>query len=111
MIVSPLAAVVFSFALEPTSDFRTLTFWAETFAVWTFAAYWIIKTFEMRETKAEARALSGELKREVVPGAPAEADASPVSELPRKIFRKKLAPTHADVERVVPVTVGGRYPT
>lgn len=73
MIASPLVAVALSFALDPTSRFRTLTFWAETFAVWAFAAYWIIKTREMRETKAEKRALEAELKREVVPAASLEA--------------------------------------
>jgi hypothetical protein len=38
MITSPLVAVALSFALEPTSRFRTLVFWVETLAVWTFAA-------------------------------------------------------------------------
>ena len=67
MVLSPLAAVALSFALEPTSQFRTLKFWVETFAVWTFAAYWLIKTKEMRQTKAEKRALDANLKRALVP--------------------------------------------
>ena len=66
MIASPLAAVVLSFALEPTSQVSTVTFWVETFGVWSFAAYWIIKTREMRESSAERRALDAELKRDVV---------------------------------------------
>jgi hypothetical protein len=67
MVASPLAAVALSFAVdERTSPFRTVKFWLETFAVWTFAAYWLIKTKEMRETKAEKRALDAELKRAVV---------------------------------------------
>jgi hypothetical protein len=65
MIVSPLAAVVLSFALEPESGFRTWIFWVETFGVWAFSAYWIIKTGEMRNTNAERLALDAKLKREV----------------------------------------------
>ena len=78
MIASPLAAVALSFALERTSRFRTLTFWAEAFGVWAFAAYWMIKTGEMKETKAEKRALDAELKREVVPTASLEVDAASI---------------------------------
>ena len=75
MIASPLAAVVLSFAFEPTSPVRAIIFWLEAFAVWTFGAYWIIKTREMRESKAEKRALDAELKREVVRAPSPQADA------------------------------------
>lgn len=110
MIASPLAAVALSFALEPTSRFSTVVFWSETFAVWAFAAYWIIKTGEMRETNAETRALGGELKREVVPADMSEADASRVGGLPSAILRK-LSPKATEVERVVPAAAAGeRYP-
>ena len=78
MFASPFAAVILSFALEPTSRFRTLIFWVEAFAVWAFAVYWIIKTREMRVTKAEKRALDAELKREVVPAALLEVNAASV---------------------------------
>ncbi len=54
MIVSPAAAVVLSFALEPTSRLRSVTFWVETLGVWSFAAYWIIKTGEMRREQCRA---------------------------------------------------------
>ena len=70
LIASPLAAVILSFALEPTSRFRTLVFWVESLAVWTFAAYWIVKTMEMRESEAEKRALDAELERTTVTEAP-----------------------------------------
>jgi hypothetical protein len=66
MIASPLAAVVLSFVLTPASPVTTLTFWVETFGVWSFAAYWIIKTREMRESHAERHALDAELKRGLV---------------------------------------------
>lgn len=101
MIVSPLAAVVLSFALEPTSRFRTLIFWAETFAVWTFAAYWIIKTREMRATKAEKRALNAELKRDVVPANSLEADVASVGGVRPAILRD-VWPQSTEKEAVVP---------
>jgi hypothetical protein len=88
MIVSPLAAVVLSFALEPASRFRTSIFWVETLAVWTFAWYWIIKTREMRESNAEKRTLDAEVKREVV-----DATAADQAVIPRNKSGK--------VERVV----------
>jgi len=106
MIASPLVAVALSFALEPSSRFRTLIFWSETFAVWTFAAYWIIKTGEMRETKAERRALDAELKREVVPAARPEAAASRVGRVLPPILRD-LWSTSAEVEAVVPADSAG----
>jgi hypothetical protein len=103
MIASPLAAVVLSFALEPTSGFRTITFWVETFAVWTFAAYWIIKTKEMRETKAEKRALDGELKREVVPAASVKPDAASDGKV-RTTNLPNLWPPSTENEAIVPAT-------
>jgi hypothetical protein len=66
LIASPLAAVFLSFALEPTSRFRTIVFWLESLAVWAFAAFWIVKTLEMRESDAEKRALNAELERRPV---------------------------------------------
>jgi len=97
MIASPLAAVALSFALEPISGYRTIIFWVEAFAVWAFAAYWMIKTFEMRETKAEKRALDAKLKREVVPAASPEADASRLGGVP-----SAAGPKSAEVEAVIP---------
>ena len=101
MIVSPLAAVGLSFALEPTSRFRTLTFWAEAFGVWAFAAYWIIKTREMRETKAEKRALNAELKREVVPTASLEANAASIG-AGRTATPRDLSSQSSQKEAIVP---------
>jgi hypothetical protein len=66
MVASPAMAVVLSFALSPTSRGHTVTFWVEAFAVWSFAAYWIIKTREMRESSAERRALDADLQRAIV---------------------------------------------
>ncbi|NNG25541.1 hypothetical protein [Telluria aromaticivorans] len=106
MIASPLAAVALSLVLEPGSQFKTLIFWLETFAVWSFAAYWTIKTFEMRETRAEKRGLDAELKREVSPSAPSEIDASHLDGVPSVIV-KSLSPKFTDVEAVVPAVSSG----
>jgi hypothetical protein len=99
MIASPLAAVGLSFALEPASRFRTMVFWSETVAVWTFAVYWIIKTGEMRLSEAEKRTLNAGLKREVVAATmPDEADTN-VRGLPTVILRDRSSKSG---ERVVP---------
>jgi hypothetical protein len=103
MIVSPLAAVVLSIALEPTSGFKTLIFWAETFGVWTFAAYWLVKTSEMRQTKAEKRALDRELKREVMPAASRKAGVATVGEVPTAVLRG-LSRQSTAKEAIIPVT-------
>lgn len=101
MIASPLAAVVLSFALDPASRFRTVIFWVETFAVWTFAAYWIIKTSEMSKTKAEKRALDAQLKREVLPAASREASVTSAGAVRTAILRDLLRQSPAE-ETIVP---------
>ena len=101
MIASPLAAVVLTFALGTS----TLVFWVEALGVWAFSAYWIIKTFEMRSSRAEERALDAELHREVVPVAPSdEPDAVGVGSALRKTLRK-MSPAY--VEQIVPVDASG----
>lgn len=99
MIASPLAAVGLSFALEPASRFRTMVFWLETLAVWTFAVYWIIKTGEMRLSEAEKRTLNAGLKREVVLATPPDEADTNVRGLPTVILRNLSSKS---VERVVP---------
>ena len=43
MIAAPLTALVLSAVL----DQGRMVFWAEAFAVWVFAAYWLTKTYEL----------------------------------------------------------------
>ena len=93
MIVSPAAAVVLSLAFTPGTGVNTVRFWVEALAVWSFAAYWIIKTGEMRESTAERRALDAELKRDVV---------APVSEVTVEGDREPR--TARAVEGVVPAS-------
>jgi hypothetical protein len=38
-------------------------FWVETAGIWSFAAYWLVKSHEISKTEAEARAICGELTR------------------------------------------------
>lgn len=65
LLASPVGALGLSL-LDSASPFRTLIFWLEALAVWAFAAYWIIKTGEMRLSHAEKRSLDGELERQIV---------------------------------------------
>ena len=62
MIASPLLAVALAQSLQPGSPRRSLVFFVEAVAVWTFAAYWLVKSREMSATDAEKLALERQLK-------------------------------------------------
>jgi len=61
MVLSPLAAVVLTYTLDPRSRGRSLVFFVEALAVWMFAAYWLMKSRELSQTDAERLALEGAL--------------------------------------------------
>jgi hypothetical protein len=63
MVVSPLVAGFIAGILRLGDSY---IFVAEFFAIYAFAAYWLVKTFEINETNADTRAASGEL--ELAPG-------------------------------------------
>ena len=42
------------------NDYSTLTFWLEAGGVIAFSAYWLIKSFELKRTFADAKAASGD---------------------------------------------------
>lgn len=67
MIVSPLVAFGVAALLEPASPKRSLVFFVETFAVWTFAAYWIVKSRELSATDATKLALERKLAQATPP--------------------------------------------
>lgn len=71
LFLSPLAALGTAYFARAESS---LVFFIEWFAVWVFAAYWVIKSAEIKITSAERRALYGALKNVegvgVVPEAP-----------------------------------------
>jgi hypothetical protein len=92
MIAFPLAAVALSYTLEEWM--RTRVYVVETLAVWAFAAYWITKTAEMRETQAERLAADRELRREVVPAAEA-GEARSGGAPPRSGAVEKIVPVDA----------------
>lgn len=68
LVLSPLAAVAISYVFR---QFENYKFFVEAFGVWTFAAYWLVKSRELSITSAEKRALRGQLEnrrgRGVVP--------------------------------------------
>jgi hypothetical protein len=61
MIASPVMAVVLSFVLSGGSPWRSIIFFVEAAGVWVFAAYWLAKSLELRETDAEGLAVEGKL--------------------------------------------------
>ena len=66
MVISPVAAVIWS---EFVGLGSSTVFFVETFAVYAFAAYWLVKTIEIRETKADRKAATGQLQLEAGAGA------------------------------------------
>jgi hypothetical protein len=69
MAASPLLAVLVTQVL---GLLKSYIFVAEAFAVYAFAAYWLVKTLEISETNADRRAASGELR---LPAGTGPADA------------------------------------
>ena len=58
MLASPGVAYVLSVVLEQRG---ALVFFAEALGIWVFAAYWLLKIREMRETQADVHGLRGAL--------------------------------------------------
>lgn len=69
MIFSPLVAALFATILQPSDPTTSIVFYVEMVAVWTFAAYWVIKSLELNMTNAEERALERRLRVETTPQA------------------------------------------
>jgi hypothetical protein len=67
MILSPLVAVALATLLQPSHPNSSLVFFVEGVAVWTFAAYWLTKSWELRMTNAEEKAIERKLKVEERP--------------------------------------------
>jgi hypothetical protein len=63
MVVSPLAAVIFSAVLQRPGETSTRVFFIEAFAVWVFASFWLAKSLEIHRTNAERLALEGKAER------------------------------------------------
>ena len=73
LFASPLAALAVAYFAGAQAS---LLFFIESFAVWVFAAYWAVKSAEIKITSAERRALYGALENvEGVGVVPAEPSA------------------------------------
>lgn len=100
LVVPPLAALAIVAIMDREAG--TIVFWVEKFAVLAFAAYWFIKTFEMREITAQQRGLDAMLRRALVASAisdrrdPAHADQTAVAAVPER------SANAGEVERIVP---------
>ena len=91
MVVSPLGALVTAQILRPRSGEASPIFFIEAFGAWAFGAYWLLKTWELRQTNAESAAAQGIL----VPALPSTAGAV---ELPGKLVQ--VAPLDESVEEL-----------
>jgi tellurite resistance protein TehA-like permease len=58
MAVFPITGVVLASGLQVQQD---RVYWMEAAGIWAFAAYWLFKTFELRASQAEVKAVQGTL--------------------------------------------------
>lgn len=65
MIASPLLALITSTVLDPGGNNRSIVFYIEAAGVVMFAAYWLVKSWEMRTGLADAAAGAALLKNAV----------------------------------------------
>lgn len=63
MIGAPLLAALLAFVLRGASGPSRVVFFVEAAGVWVFAAYWLVKSWELRKTGAARLALQGKLSR------------------------------------------------
>jgi hypothetical protein len=102
MVVSPLVAAALSFPWGGDSSPNRLIFLVETFGVWAFAAYWWVKTLEMRESEADELAADGVLERKPVDPVPPPGPESGAANKVDRAIRRVMVPRKDKVERVVP---------
>lgn len=62
MVLSPVVAAALTFLLQREARDRSVVFFVEALAVFTFATYWLVKSREMSATDAERLALERKLK-------------------------------------------------
>jgi hypothetical protein len=78
MLASPLIALAVAWTLRPPSGEPSVLFFVELFGIWAFAAYWLVKSWELRQTSADRAAARGVLE-------PSAAAASPLG--PRRLVQ------------------------
>lgn len=88
MIASPVSAYLLTVLLQSGSQVRSYIFFIEVVGVWTFAAYWILKSREIAQTDAERLAVQGAVAADpsgqvyqVAPPAPAAGEGVPAGAL------------------------------
>jgi hypothetical protein len=62
MITSPVFALVAARVLSSPGNESSLVFYLEAFGVWAFAAYWLVKSWELKQTHADRAAAQGLLR-------------------------------------------------
>ena len=63
MVASPLVALAAERVLRPPGGEPSVVFFVEVFGVWAFAVYWLVKSWEIRQTSADRAASQGILAR------------------------------------------------
>lgn len=89
MIASPVGALVFAWLVHSPGSKSSTVFFVEAFGVWAFGAYWLAKSWEVKQTSADRAASEGILRE-----AP-EFQGMPV---PGKLFQ--IAPFDESVEEL-----------
>lgn len=62
MLASPLVALAAERVLRPPGGEPSVVFFVEVFGVWAFSAYWLVKSWEIRQTSADRAASQGILE-------------------------------------------------
>lgn len=62
MVSSPVLAIMAAQLLRPRNGEPSTVFFLEAFGAWAFAAFWLLKTWELQQTGAERAAAQGFLK-------------------------------------------------
>ena len=62
MVASPLIALAVAWTLRPPSGEPSVVFFVEVFGIWAFAAYWLVKSWEVQQTSADRAAARGVLE-------------------------------------------------
>jgi len=63
LAVLMVATIAVAYFLNVTGKSPSTVFWVEVAGIWSFAAYWLVKSHELSKTAAESRAVQGGLTR------------------------------------------------
>jgi hypothetical protein len=57
-----VASIATAYVLTVAGRYPSTEFWMEVAGIWSFGAYWLVKSHELSKTEAEAKAMCGDLK-------------------------------------------------